>query len=220
MTNWPKIHLNEARGAWWRKRYNGRKAKFDEYDADVHRSERLRHPEARKRAEGLRAKWAKLMGEAAREVHKYAEAVARERPKESDGIPAGEGICIPKTAWNPYRRRMANWIARELRDAWEIEQGWAVTSGLRDYSEQEYLYHKYKYEGGNIAAPPGESNHEGWDYAEPSRSGGKSGAADVEPAERLASALRQKRAKGRPTRLLWAEEHGLADHPHFSRTGH
>lgn len=221
MTNWPLIHLCEARMYFHRRKYEYDNARLVEHQGEVARSKKAHHPEAQKRAEVLVQKWGPLVGHEAREIHKYAAKIAELRPKDTSGIPqSGEGICTPKTAWNPYRRRMANWIARELRDAWLIEQGWYVTSGLRTYTEQEYLYHKYKYEGGNIAAKPGESNHEGWDYAEPSRSDDKSGAADVEPAERLASALRQKRAKGHITRLLWAEENGLDDKPHFSRTGH
>lgn len=223
MTNWPKIHLLEARLAWWRRKYAYRHKKRVEYAGKVENNKKHfpNHKAALKAAEEGVRKWGPLEGEAAKQVHALADAIHKLRPVQTDGIPnSGEGVCTPKTAWNPYRRRMANWIARELRDAWHYEQGWVVTSGLRTYSEQEYLYHKYKYEGGNVAAHPGESNHEGWDYVEPSRSGDKSGAADVEPAELLASALRQKRAAGHTTRLLWAEEHGLADKPHFSRTGH
>lgn len=214
MTNWPLIHLCEARMYFHRRKYEYDNARLIEHQAEVERSKKAHHPEAQKRAELLVQKWGPLVGNEAREIHKYAAKIAELRPK-SPG-PAGEGTCVPKTSWNPFRRTLANWIARELYDAVDNHGARGqVNSGLRTYAEQARLYEIYRH-GGNIAAPPGQSNHEGWDYDDPARSGGKSGAVDWEPAESLNAALVSKPSH----KLLWAETHGLSDHPHFSKTGH
>lgn len=214
MTNWPKIHVLEARLRWWRGKLDYRQHKLSEYAAGVARSKKMHHPDALKRAEEGTRKWGPLVGEAALEVHALADAIHKLRP--ASPVPAGEGVCTPRTSWNPSRRPIANWIARELYDAVDNRGArGVVTSGLRTFAKQKELYEIYE-RGGNIAAKPGQSNHEGWNYAEPGHSGGKAGAVDWEPAENLNAALVRKPSH----KLLWAETHGLADHPHFSATGH
>lgn len=211
MTNWPKIHLLEARLSWWRGKLNYRQAKLSEYAADVARSRKFHHPDALKRAEEGTHKWGPLVGEAAREVHALADAIHKLRP--ASPVPAGEGVCTPLTRWNPSRRPIANWIARELYDAVDHHgaQG-VVTSGLRTFAKQKELWEIFQ-RGGNVAAEPGHSNHEGFDY---NATNGKRGAVDWESADSLNAALVRKPSH----KLLWAETHGLADHPHFSATGH
>jgi hypothetical protein len=204
MVDWAQIHLDEARGAWWRAKYEYRKRQLDTWEARVNLSKKLKHPDAQHNAEGEVRKWGPLAGEAAREVHKYAEAVARLKPKPVG--PTGEGWTVPQTVWNPYRRKIANWITREL--IWAHEHGWngVITSGIRTYAEQKVLYERYL-NGGNIAAPPGQSNHEGYDYTR--------GAIDTPEAAQLNAVL----DKNPHRKLLWAETHGLNDFVHFSGTG-
>lgn len=209
LTDWPKIRLLEARLSWWRRKYEYRHREVVQWAAGVERSKKDHHPDALHNAENELKKWGPLEGEAAKECHALAEAIRRLKPPSP--VPAGEGICVPATSWNPYRRKLANWIARELYDAVDHHGAHGVvTSGLRTYAEQARLYEIYQH-GGNVAAPPGHSNHEGYDY-----NSAKSGAVDWEPAESLNAALVSKPSH----KLLWAETHGLADHPHFSKNGH
>lgn len=205
MSKAAKLKLLEARLLWWRGKYNFRHKKLAEYAADVARSKKDKHPEALKRAEGLVRKWGPLEGEAAREIHALAVAIAKLHPKPT--APSGEGWSVPQTSWNPNRRKIANWIVREL--TWAHDHGWSgfVTSGLRTFAEQKALYELFL-RGGNIAAKPGESNHEGYVYPR--------GAIDTPQAEQLNRVLVTNRAH----KLLWAETHGLADFVHFSGTGH
>lgn len=209
------IRLLKARYWFWRHKYDYRHKKRLEYSAKVARNKKHfpSHKDALRKAEAGEHKWGALEGEAAKEVHRYADVLHKLQPPSP--VPAGEGSFVPQTWWNPYRRRVANWIARELYDAVEHfgAQG-HVNSGERSRAEQEHLYWLYKH-GGNVAAPPGYSNHEGNNYHDV-----KSGAVDWESAESLAAALRRKRAAGKDTKLLWAMEHGLYDHPHFSKNGH
>jgi hypothetical protein len=215
MTNWPKIHLLEGRLAWWRRKYSYRHGKLVSYGRKVENNKKHypNHKAALKAAEEGVRKWGPLEGEAAKEVHSLADAIHKLRPVQTDGIPnSGEGICVPKTAWNPYRREIANWIARELRDAVNNHGArGVVTSGLRTFAEQKRLWELYEYHGGNIAARPGQSNHEGYVYSHV-----QSGAVDWSDPSSLAAALRRKGN----AKLLWAEEHGLRDTVHFSKTGH
>jgi hypothetical protein len=210
MTNWPLIHLCEVRMAFHRRKYNYAHARRIEHQAEVNNNKKHfpNHHDALALAESLVHKWGTIEGEQAREVHRYADKIHQLRP--ASPVPEGEGTCVPKTAWNPYRRTIANWIARELYDAVAGGAEGYVTSGLRTYTEQAHLYWLSQH-GGNIAARPGESNHEGYVY-----SAAKSGAVDWWNPSSLARALRRKSH----TKLLWAEEHGLADTVHFSKTGH
>lgn len=210
MTNWPKIRLLEARLRWWRDKYNKRHQKLLEYAAKVQNNKKHfpTHHDALKEAEAGVKKWGPLEGEAAKEVHALADAIHKLRP--SSPVPAGEGTCVPQTSWNPYRRHIANWIARELYDAVAHGAQGVVTSGLRTYAEQARLYEIYQH-GGNIAARPGQSNHEGYIYSHL-----QSGAVDWSDPSSLAAALKRKGN----AKLLWAEEHGLRDTVHFSKTGH
>jgi len=214
MTNWPAIHAKEALLALWRRRYGYRHKKLSEYVAKVENNKKHfpNHKGALKAAEDGVRKWGPKEGEAARKIHQLAAEIHKLRPVQTDGIPnSGEGICVPKTAWNPYRRELANWIARELRDAVNSHGArGVVTSGLRTYQKQKELWELYKYHGGNVAAEPGKSNHEGYDYRE------HRGAVDWSEPESLNRALH---AKPSGHKLLWAMEHGLIDTVHFSATG-
>lgn len=213
MTNWPKIHLLEARLRWWRAKYDFRHKKLLDYGRKVanNKAHFPSHKQALRDAEAGVRKWGPLEGEAAKEVHALAAAIHKLRPVQTDGIPnTGEGICVPKTAWNPFRKQLANWIAREIRDAVAHGAQGHANSGLRTFAEQKRLWEIFQH-GGNVAAEPGHSNHEGFDY-----NSAKSGAVDWEPAESLNAALVRKPSH----KLLWAETHGLADHPHFSKNGH
>lgn len=211
MTNWPLIHLCEARMHFHRRKYNYAHNLRVESDGKVRNNKQHfpSHHDALKKAEEGVHKWGKIEGEQAKEVHRYAAKIAELRPKPQ--VPAGEGTCVPKTSWNPYRRTIASWIARELYDAVDNHGArGVVTSGLRTYAEQARLYEIYQH-GGNIAARPGQSNHEGYVYSHV-----QSGAVDWSDPSSLAAALRRKGN----TKLLWAEEHGLRDTVHFSKTGH
>jgi hypothetical protein len=209
VTNHAKLLLLEARLRWWRAKYNFRHKKRVEYAAKVENNKKHfpNHHQALKEAEAGVRKWGPLEGEAAKECHALAEAIHKLRPPSP--VPAGEGTCVPKTSWNPFRRTVARWIARELYDAVDNHgaQG-QVNSGVRTRAEQTRLWEIFQH-GGNVAARPGQSNHEGWDYRE------LRGAVDWESAESLNAALLRKPSH----KLLWAETHGLADHPHFSATG-
>src|SRR5882762_500003 len=132
MTNWPLIHLCEARMYFHRRKYDYALHKRLDYQAKVENNKRHfpSHHDALKKAEEGVAKWGKIEGAEAREVHRYAAKIAQLRPKSP--VPQGEGTTVPKTAWNPYRRRIANWIARELYDAVEhFGARGVVTSGER-----------------------------------------------------------------------------------------
>jgi len=150
-------------------------------------------------------KWEHKWAEANAKVHLRAAEIAKLKPKPPP-VPQGEGWSVPATGWNPYRRKLANWIVRELHDAVARGAQGHVNSGVRTYSEQKRLYENYL-NGGNIAARPGYSNHEG--YVKPR------GAVDWSNPESLEAALRRK-----PHReLTWAEDVGLHDTVHFSRYG-
>lgn len=83
MSHAAEIKLDQERLAFWRRKYAGRKASFDEWNAKVHNSERLHHPVARKFAEWRRSVWAKSMGEAAAEVNKYVKRLHELVPPET-----------------------------------------------------------------------------------------------------------------------------------------
>jgi len=206
MTNWPKIRLLEARLHWWRSKYEYRNRVLSEYVGEgAEQQAALPEPQdALKIAEEGVKKWGPLTGEAAKEVHALADAIHKLRPAPVG--PQGEGWTVPATSWNPYRRKIANWITREL--IWAHAHGWngVVTSGVRTYAEQARLYEIYQH-GGNIAARPGQSNHEGYDYPR--------GAIDTPQAEQLNHVLNGHSGR----KLLWAETHGLSDFVHFSGTG-
>lgn len=206
MTNWPLIHALEARLRFARGKYDYRHHKLLEYETKARISRQMGHHQALAEAEAGERKWGQLEGAEAKVVHRLAARIHQLRPVSP--VPPGEGTCVPKTAWNPYRRTLANWIAREIYDAVNNHgaQG-VVNSGLRTYAEQARLYWIYQH-GGNIAAPPGSSNHEGYVYAR--------GAVDWSDPESLNRALGHKASP----KLKWAETHGLADWPHFSGTGH
>lgn len=204
-----KLKLLQARLSWWRAKYRYRHKKLLEYAAKVknNREHFPSHREALAKAEAGEHKWGTLEGEAARECHRYAAAIHKLRPPSP--VPPGEGVCVPQASWNPYRRKLANWIAREIFDAVNNHgASGVVTSGLRTYAEQKRLYEIYQH-GGNIAARPGQSNHEGYDYTQ------RKGAVDWSNPTSLNRALHAKGSH----KLLWAEEHGLADTVHFSATG-
>lgn len=102
---------------------------------------------------------------------------------------------------------VAAWIAPILSQA--RKAGWkgTVNSGLRSLAEQKVLYARYK-AGGNIAAKPGQSNHEKTQYP--------GGAVDVTDPQQLNAVLKKLGVNS----LKWAITHGLNDTPHFSGTGH
>jgi hypothetical protein len=206
--NYAKLTLLRARLAWWRRRYAYRHRRLAEYAAKVknNREHFPGHKQALREAEEGEHKWGRLEGQAARECHALAEAIHKLAPPSP--VPSGEGVCVPKTSWNPYRKRLASWIARELYDAVAHGAHGVVTSGLRTFAEQRVLYERYRH-GGNVAARPGSSNHEGWDYRQ------HKGAVDWSQPESLWSALNRKRSH----KLIWAEHVGLADTVHFSATG-
>lgn len=77
MSHAAEIKLDQERLVFWRGKYSARKASFDEWNAKVRNSTRLRHPVARKYAEWRRSVWATSMGEAAREVNKYVKRLQR-----------------------------------------------------------------------------------------------------------------------------------------------
>ena len=52
-------------------------------------------------------------------------------------------------------------VKRALAFAKTHGWGGSVTSGFRTYAQQAALYAAYKNGTGNLAAPPGSSNHEG-----------------------------------------------------------
>lgn len=83
MSNAAEIRLDRERLAYWRNRYDYRRAKFDHYNGNVKRSQEMHHPVARKLAEVLRAKWARSMGEAAGEVNKYVRRLHELVPPET-----------------------------------------------------------------------------------------------------------------------------------------
>lgn len=83
MSNAAEIRLDQERLADCRNRYDYRRAKFDHYNANVKRSQDMHHPVARKLAEVLRAKWARSMGEAAKEVNKYVRRLHELVPPET-----------------------------------------------------------------------------------------------------------------------------------------
>lgn len=207
MTNWPLIHVLEARLSAWRWKYGYRHGKLVEYSAKVanNRKNFPTHRDALAKAEAGERKWGPLVGQAAKECHLLAERIHKLKPPPPAG-PVGEGVTIPATVWNPFRRKIANWIVRELEWAHAHGAVFTITSGLRTYAEQAVLYQRYL-NGGNIAAKPGESNHEGFLYPR--------GAIDTADPIALDHVLRTK-----PNRkLIYAESVGLADTVHFSGTG-
>ena len=68
---------------------------------------------------------------------------------------------IPKSAPWRHRKRFATLRNRVARVAAHSGHKFTVNSGYRTYAEQAALYDKYLHHGGNLAAKPGTSNHEG-----------------------------------------------------------
>lgn len=99
---------------------------------------------------------------------------------------------------------VSGWIAGILAQARKtgLWKG-SVTSGIRTRAQQAQLYQNYLH-GGNVAAPPGQSNHE------------TGNAVDVTDPQGLNRALQALHVNA----LKWAVTHGLNDLPHFSNTGH
>lgn len=97
---------------------------------------------------------------------------------------------------------VAKWIAVEL--LWARKHGWSgrVESGWRSEAEQRVLYERYL-AGGNVAAKPGEGNHEDKVYP--------GGAVDVTEAAQLDQVLSKK-----PGRLLKYTGKTIGDDVHFS----
>jgi len=107
---------------------------------------------------------------------------------------------------------VAGWIKPILE--YGRSKGWkgSISSGYRTRAEQTKLYERYKNSGFDnryIAAKPGQSNHEGYEFPD--------GAVDVGDPEILNNILTGSKYKNV---LCWAITHGLSDHPHFSHTGH
>jgi hypothetical protein len=221
MTNWPKIHLLEARLLWHRRKARYRHRMVERWKITGDRAYYWHQKHMKEGKPQLAAvndreivaarksidKWKKLLAPELAACHRLEVAIKALRPKPP-AVPQGEGVCVPQTTWNPYRRKLANWIARELYDAVKHGAQGVVTSGVRTYAEQKALYENYL-RGGNIAARPGSSNHEGWDYRL------RKGAVDWSEPESLWSALNRKPSH----KLIWAEHVGLRDTVHFSSTG-
>jgi hypothetical protein len=118
----------------------------------------------------------------------------------------------PATAPSPTSHKAAKFEGTTVA-AWMVpalvyarQHGWKgqLTSGVRSTALQAQLYARYK-AGGNIAAKPGQSNHE-------LQNGG---AFDATDSAQLNAIL--KGFNGR--RPIWAMTVGLNDTPHFSLTG-
>lgn len=124
---------------------------------------------------------------------------------------AGAGTSPPAKVGGDYKvgnfegTKVAAWMVPALNYA--RANGWQgkLTSGLRSTQLQALLYKRYQ-NGGNIAAKPGQSNHE-------IQNGG---AFDATDASQLNSIL--KNFKGQ--RPIWAPTVGLNDSVHFSVNGH
>lgn len=118
----------------------------------------------------------------------------------------GSGFALSRGGVNFDGHVVAGWIAPIL--SWARAHGWggSVTSGYRSFSQQAALYARYR-AGGNIAAVPGESNHEKLNYP--------GGAVDVSEPAQLNAVLR-----GYPRRpnLVWGGP-VIGDQVHFSATG-
>jgi hypothetical protein len=82
-------------------------------------------------------------------VEGYYNGVA----KQITVVPVGNGEYLRSDAARQWKRM----VAAAARDGIHISAG----SGFRTMSEQRYLYDLYLHHGGNKAAPPGYSNHQG-----------------------------------------------------------
>jgi hypothetical protein len=207
MTDWPRIRLCESRRSYWRAKYTYRRKERIDYQRKVENNKRHfpNHHDALRKAEAGVAKWGKLEGEAAQEIHRYDAAIAKLRPKPPS--PHIEGLSTPATSWNPYRRPIANWMIPVLQ--WAHDHGWTgiVVSGYRSRAAQWIAAVKYglwHYPGGN----PFLSNHLKWIYP--------GGAVDVTNYEQLAHVLR---GYSGPRKLLWAGP-TIGDVVHFSANAH
>lgn len=101
--------------------------------------------------------------------------------------------------------QVANWMLPSLR--FSKKHGWsgAVSSGFRTNAEQKVLYARYL-AGGNLAAKPGQSNHEGSRFPR--------GAIDTPDWQGLRRGLSIYRGSPKPK---WF---GAGDTVHFSGNGH
>lgn len=70
-------------------------------------------------------------------------------------------ITLPKGTPRKDRKAFNELLRRTAAAAADVGQRWYVASGYRSYAEQKALYEKYKAGKGNLAAPPGKSNHNG-----------------------------------------------------------
>jgi hypothetical protein len=215
MGNKAKLKMLEARLAWHRGKYNYRKRKMEgwqqsekrgEYWLDQHRKKHNAKGAESANASIIRAragvyKWGKLVSEEAKEINKLKPAIAKLKPKP---VKKAEGFSTPRARWNPSERPIANWIIPELE--WAAAHGWTgyVTSGYRSYQKQKELYELYQ-RGGNIAARPGQSNHEGYEFPK--------GAVDVTNYNQFNAVLSKKPGH----KLRWGIV--IADYVHFSGTG-
>lgn len=120
--------------------------------------------------------------------------------------------ATPNVAPSASDKRVANFEGTPVQ-AWMLpalayarQHGWKgrLTSGVRTTELQKTLYARYQ-AGGNIAAKPGQSNHE-------IQNGG---AFDATDPQQLWDVLQG--FKGR--RPIWAPTVGLRDSVHFSATG-
>ncbi len=68
-------------------------------------------------------------------------------------------IGIERNAPARHKARFRRLKVRLARAARNSRQKWHVNSGYRSYAEQAALYDKYLHHGGNLAAKPGQSNH-------------------------------------------------------------
>jgi hypothetical protein len=134
-----------------------------------------------------------------------AQAPQRGRSTPAPTLAAPTRTGKGYTVGNFEGTKVAAWMVPALKYA--RAHGWAgkLTSGLRSTALQAQLYARYK-AGGNIAAPPGKSNHE-------IQNGGAFDATDAQQLNHILQSFPGKRP-------IYAPTVGLNDSVHFSLNGH
>jgi hypothetical protein len=126
--------------------------------------------------------------------HKAAKSIVARMNAQAAGSGGGGGGQYSTSGLVPQVKRAL---------AWARAHGWqgTVNSGFRTFAEQQVLYARYL-AGGNLAAPPGQSNHE------------SGRAVDVSDIPGFQRAMASAPANAR---LKWF---GPGDSVHFSVDGH